>query len=84
MYLIGLNIGVRERLQLGGRHSIQESSENMNGQHKIRSGVAIGLTYSVNTGRSMLSRVQAMNFLRSVLLMPPIGLTSALEQLRVA
>lgn len=76
-YLISLDVSLSDRLELSGGHGVEEACYNVSVavQHSRRN-----ITHSVKIGRSKASRAYAMNFFRSVLLIAPMGLTSADEQ----
>ena len=71
---IRLYVVLSNWLEFGGWRGVKEPAEP---QYKSLQRFKCRVAYSVTTGSSNASRAYAMNFLRSVLLIAPIGLISA-------
>ena len=76
-YLVGLYVGLRDWLKFRGGNSVEEPVSPTDDFSACEETLRMWCTYSVNTGRSNASRAYAINFFKSVLLIAPMGLTSA-------
>ena len=74
-YLVRLHIGLGDGLEFSGGDSIQEAANAVSSARKYST-----VTYLLRTGRLKARAAYAINFFKSVLLIPPIGLISAEEQ----